>query len=58
MSTMSQVSAIIRAMEILEPIVTQTVEWLQGGVKPEFVSTLPPVAKSRIAYNATRAGLK
>jgi hypothetical protein len=55
---MSQVSAIIRAMEILEPIVTQTVEWLQGGVKPEFVSTLPPVAKSRIAYNATRAGLK
>lgn len=58
MSTISHVSAIIRAIEILEPLVAQTVEWLQGGVKPEFMTTLPPVARSRIAYNASRAGLK
>lgn len=58
MSAISHVTAILRAIEILEPLVTQTVEWIQGGVKPEFMSTLPPVARSRIAYNATRAGLK
>lgn len=58
MSAISQVIALARALEILEPLIAPTIEWIKGGEKPEFMSTLPPVSKSRIAYNASRFGVK
>lgn len=58
MSAISQVIALARALEILEPIIEQTVEWVRGGDRPEFITTLPAISKSRIAYNASRFGVK
>ena len=58
MPTVSQLIALARAIEILEPLIEQTVEWVRGGAKPEFLTTLPAMSKSRIAWNATRLGVK
>ena len=58
MPTISQIVALARALEILEPLIEQTVTWIRGGGKPEFMTTLPAVSRSRIAYNAAKAGLK
>jgi hypothetical protein len=54
MSVISQIVAIARAVEILEPLIEQVAEWVKGGAKPEFMTTLPMVARSRIAYNAAK----
>jgi len=54
MSVISQVVAIARAVEILEPLIEQVADWIRGGTKPEFMTTLPTVARSRIAYNAAK----
>jgi hypothetical protein len=58
MSVISQVVAIARAVEILEPLIEQVAEWIRGGAKPEFMTTLPAVAKSRIALNAAKLKVK
>ena len=56
MSAMNTILAVAKAIEILEPLVVQTVEYLQGGDKPAFMTTLPDTLKSRIALNLTKAG--
>ena len=55
MSAINTVLAVAKAIEVLEPLIVQTVEYLQGGEKPAFMTTLPDVLKSRIALNLTKA---
>lgn len=49
---MSQITEILKAVEVLAPLIEQTITYLRGGEIPEFMQSLPSPLKSRIAYNA------
>jgi hypothetical protein len=51
----STVSDVALAIQVLVPLVEQTVAYLRGGPEPEFMATLPVVLKSRIALEARKA---
>lgn len=46
---------VLKAVEVLAPLVEQVVAHLQGGPKPEFFETLPETMRSEVALKARRA---
>lgn len=46
---------ILKAVEVLAPLIEQVVLYLEGGKKPEFLETLPEVLRSEVALKARRA---
>lgn len=55
---MSTISLIVKAVEILEPLVEEIVKALQSGKLPDFVATLPDPQALRVKIAAHNAGIK
>lgn len=43
---------ILKALEVLAPLVEQVVKYLRGGDEPAFFATLPATLKSEVALKA------
>lgn len=48
------VSALLQALQILEPLIEELVRALVKGETPDFVKTLPDPLRSRVALNAKK----
>jgi len=46
---------VLKAVEVLAPLVEQVVQYIQGGERPAFFETLPEVLRSEVALKARRA---
>lgn len=55
---MSTVTAILRALQILAPLIEEIVNAFRTGKAPDFIQALPSPLASRVALNARKAGLK
>lgn len=49
---------ILRAIEILVPLIEDVVNALRSNQMPDFVRTLPEPSRARVALNARKALLK
>ena len=52
---MPTLTLIIQAIEVLAPLIEETVKALSEGRAPEFASQLPDPLRSRVALNAKKA---
>jgi hypothetical protein len=55
---MSVVSSVLQVIQILAPLIEETVKAISAGKVPDFVQTLPSPLRSRVALEAKKAGLK
>ena len=55
---MPTIGLILKAVEILAPLVEDLVKALSKGEMPAFVTTLPSPLKSEVALAAKKAGLR
>jgi hypothetical protein len=55
---MSVVSSVLQVIQILAPLIEETVKAISEGKVPDFVQTLPSPLRSRVALEAKKAGLK
>ena len=52
---MQDVIALARAMEVLAPLIVDTIAWLRGGEKPDWMTTLPTELQSTIILRRIKA---